>query len=245
MAQKEGQGMDSLLDPTEVLAVLWEAGQPWLAGGLVIAGLIIAFRATLVGWLGETGVGRRMARYAIDAVHDVILENERGQLTQIDHLLLTPAGILVVETKTYSGRLFGRARDKRWTQKSKAGSHAIKNPLHQNFGHVKAVEGVVGNSVPVENCVVVAGSATFPKGQPEGVYRPSELIRRVRSETDGASVPASWSGSWNELKRVARQDQEARQAHRRQLEERFGRDFRLPVGLALAAAGVVLGLLNL
>ena len=47
--------------------------------------------------------------------NDVILKTPDGT-TQIDHILISPYGIFVIETKDYSGWIFGSERQKKWTQ---------------------------------------------------------------------------------------------------------------------------------
>ncbi len=71
----------------------------------------------LRGKLGERRVANLLDRLgAGEALHDVILPDSRGGLTQVDHLVLTPSGLLVVETKNYRGQIFGQAHDAQWTQ---------------------------------------------------------------------------------------------------------------------------------
>ncbi|EAP4202160.1 MULTISPECIES: nuclease-related domain-containing protein [Gammaproteobacteria] len=44
---------------------------------------------------------------------DVTLVVSEGDTTQIDHIVVAPAGIFVVETKFYKGRIYGKESDKR------------------------------------------------------------------------------------------------------------------------------------
>lgn len=43
-------------------------------------------------------------------------DHEQGT-TQIDHILISPYGVFIIETKNYTGWIFGNARQKQWTQK--------------------------------------------------------------------------------------------------------------------------------
>ena len=45
-----------------------------------------------------------------------IPDQEQGT-TQIDHILISPYGVFIIETKNYTGWIFGSARQKQWTQK--------------------------------------------------------------------------------------------------------------------------------
>lgn len=67
--------------------------------------------------------------------------------TQLDHLIVSPFGIFVIETKNHKGYIFGDMNGKVWTQVLKGengarayGGHAhftFYNPVAQNMGHVQ------------------------------------------------------------------------------------------------------------
>jgi len=93
----------------ELLRIIWTAAG-WAPGlVLIITGLKLALKPRLQGWLGERAVASAVEGVAEDSLHDVVMPDARGGLTQIDHLLLTGEGIVVVETKSPSGRLSGPA----------------------------------------------------------------------------------------------------------------------------------------
>lgn len=60
--------------------------------------------------------------------------------TQIDHVVVSPFGIFVIETKNYSGWIFGEEKSKRWkeTFKTTEGRY-FYNPIKQNWGHTFAL----------------------------------------------------------------------------------------------------------
>jgi hypothetical protein len=118
---------------------------------------------------------------------DLIVPDGRGGLTQVDHLALTAAALLVVETKNYGGLILGQARDRTWTQCIGRQRHKLQNPLRQNYSHIKAVQALAPG-VPVSGLVVFTNRAQFPKGQPSGVVMLSDL-RRMAGQDIGADVP--------------------------------------------------------
>ena len=64
--------------------------------------------------------------------------------TQIDHLVVSPYGIFVIETKNYKGWLYGNDNRKHWTQTfNKNAKYKLQNPIWQNNYHVKAVKGIL------------------------------------------------------------------------------------------------------
>lgn len=57
--------------------------------------------------------------------------------TQIDHIVVTLKGIFVIETKHYSGRIFGNPTAPEWLQVFCHKKVWIRNPVYQNCGHVE------------------------------------------------------------------------------------------------------------
>ena len=82
-------------------------------------------------------------------LNDVLLPSGQGT-AQIDHILVSPAGVILIETKDMNGWIFGSPGQKLWTQSFAAGrwsrkagirtkQFAFYNPLLQNEGHANAL----------------------------------------------------------------------------------------------------------
>ncbi len=82
-------------------------------------------------------------------IDNVMLPSGRGT-TQIDHILVSPNAVFLIETKDMNGWVFGGPGDKQWTQSYPAGRWSRKagtkskqfqfyNPLWQNEGHAKSL----------------------------------------------------------------------------------------------------------
>ncbi len=112
------------------------------AGFFIGMGCLHLLRPTLKGKMGEWQVAIALKGVGATALNDVILSDDRG-LTQIDHLVLTPAGIVILETKNYGGKLYDRGRKRPWMQYIGKQQNQIHNPLDQNYRHRKAVEYLV------------------------------------------------------------------------------------------------------
>ena len=63
----------------------------------------------------------------------------RNGTTQIDHVVVSPYGIFVVETKNYKGWIFGSADQAQWTQSIYGKKNRFQNPLRQNYRHIKCL----------------------------------------------------------------------------------------------------------
>ncbi len=177
----------------------------------VLAGLIALLRLQLLGAIGEAAVSRKLRRRCAAVADDLILPEGRDGLTQVDHLALTPAGLVVVETKNYGGLILGQARDRTWTQCVGRQRHKLQNPLRQNYGHVKEVQALAAE-VPVSRLVVFTNRARFPKGRPAGVLLLSDL-HRLLAQDAGASVPKTYRQAWESVVAQSMSDRAARRAH--------------------------------
>ncbi len=177
------------------------------------------------GKLGEARVRKRLARIWSEALHDVILPASRGGLTQVDHLVLTGAGLLVVETKNYRGRIFGREQEAQWTQRLGRHSIAFPNPLRQNHGHTEAVKALLPG-VRVIGRVVFTNSAQFPQGMPPGVSSLRSLAGDLREELGinlyHAAPSEALLAAWEAIKARADQSHGARKAHLEGIADQWG-----------------------
>lgn len=76
------------------------------------------------------------------------LPDESNGTTQIDHVILSPYGIFVLETKDYQGWIFGLEYDKTWRQTfSRYKQYEFQNPIRQNFKHIKVLQHVLKDVV--------------------------------------------------------------------------------------------------
>jgi hypothetical protein len=93
--------------------------------------------------MGEALVANQLAN--LNCLHvlinNVTLPTENGT-TQIDHILVTEAGLFIIETKHYTGWILGNPRDDYWMQVIYHKKSRFRNPLLQNYGHIKAVQAL-------------------------------------------------------------------------------------------------------
>ena len=65
---------------------------------------------------------------------------DKDYTTQIDHVVVSPYGIFVIETKNYSGWIFGNEKSQNWKQTFKTTEgRFFYNPIKQNWGHIYAL----------------------------------------------------------------------------------------------------------
>lgn len=89
-------------------------------------------------------------------IPDQKTDPNKNYTTQIDHLVVSPYGIFVVETKNYSGWIFGNEDSKRWkeTFKTTKGNY-FYNPIKQNWGHTYALAEHLNLNIRVFKPIVV------------------------------------------------------------------------------------------
>ena len=138
------------------------------------------------GWVGERRV-RNLIRRRLDPsvyreFHNVTIRTERGETTQIDHIYVSPFGVLVIETKNMGHWIWGDRTRRTWTQQIYRKKIAFQNPLHQNHGHVKALEALLDIPERVFKPIVVfVGDSTFKTEMPDEVCTYEDLIGYIRS----------------------------------------------------------------
>lgn len=99
---------------------------------------------------GDNGAyGEYLTKYMFNSVrfdgYFKILSNiylpYKNETTEIDLLLIHEKGIFVVESKNYSGWIFGNENQYQWTQAlNKNTKNKFYNPIKQNQTHIKALK---------------------------------------------------------------------------------------------------------
>lgn len=100
--------------------------------------------ASRKGEIGEYKIDIQLDQLPKDCCYlsDLLLTNPKAKTgySQIDHVVLTPYGIFVIETKNYQGTIYGGKDRKTW---SVNGKFKMMNPFVQNYGHIKALTSLV------------------------------------------------------------------------------------------------------
>ncbi len=103
------------------------------------------------GKKGEARVKKQLKQ--LDETKFRILNNlmigHKDKIVQIDHLVVSIYGIFVIETKNYSGWIYGNERSENWTQVLFQVKKRFRNPIKQNWAHVITLKeiGASPNSV--------------------------------------------------------------------------------------------------
>lgn len=139
-------------------------------------GIIGELKVKLI--LGKTKKGEKY-------VLNNILFDTDTKSCQIDHILINKNGVFVIETKNYSGRIYGTDKEHEWTQVLQYGK--VKNrfysPVKQNQTHIYEIKKVIGNDVPIKSLIVfVQGNTKYITS--DYVCTLGEIKTAVREEVD-------------------------------------------------------------
>lgn len=137
-----------------------------IVGVLVVVGGAILKSPKVKGILGERKV-RHVIGKTVEGeqyvINDVLFDTE-SKSCQIDHIVINRNGVFVIETKNYSGRVYGNDSQHEWTQVLRYGK--VKNkfysPVKQNQTHVYELKKIVGKDTPIKSMVVfVQGNTKY------------------------------------------------------------------------------------
>lgn len=172
-----------------------------LLGGV----LVVAVLAVVVWrfWLRrrQLTVSQVLGSVAIDRVQDVLLPDGMGGQIQVEHLLLTGNGLLVIDVKAFEGTIFASERMAEWTVIGEKGRFTFPNPLGTLYDRVAALKQLV-RDVPVTGLVLFGERADFSKGRPRDVLSHAELMEQYArpEQADLERLLVAFSPHWERVK---------------------------------------------
>lgn len=145
-----------------LLLVSWN----WLLALVFLAVPLIAAKRCMPqmkGYIGERRVQKILLRLGKEytVFHNVYVTKNDGKKTQIDHVVISKYGIFVVETKNYSGWIFGSEEQKNWTQTFYKNQYSFYNPILQNRTHVRALQRLFNRETAIHSIIVFSDAVTF------------------------------------------------------------------------------------
>ena len=110
---------------------------------IFLVGALFAYGSRRAVRIGETGE-RKVAFFLnlnLDnrlyrIFNNILVPDKLGGTTQIDHIVLSPFGIFVIETKNFKGWIFGAEKSKMWTKQFFHERYQFYNPIRQNYKHI-------------------------------------------------------------------------------------------------------------
>ena len=85
---------------------------------------------------------------------NLYIPTAKGGTTEIDLVAFTNRGLLVLETKNYSGTIHGDEDSDQWFASVYNQNNYFHNPLKQNATHVKYLDKAVAINIPIYSIIV-------------------------------------------------------------------------------------------
>lgn len=164
---------------------------PWWVWLLLAAAVAVKVLGMLMktarfkGWRGEKIVGGRLRKglgegYIV--LDDIYLPTSEGRTTQIDHVVISQFGIFAVETKMWTGWIFGDRDSPKWTQCVHRKKNSFQNPIRQNYRHICELARNLGiGQEYFRGVVAITGDCEFKTKMPEGVVFSRKAAEYIRS----------------------------------------------------------------
>ncbi|MFC0774268.1 nuclease-related domain-containing protein [Terrimonas alba] len=181
----------------------------------------------------------KFLKYGIPAqtiFHDLYVKKHNGNFSQIDLVVATKVGIIVLEVKDYSGWIFGAGHNSQWTQVLAYGKrkYRLYNPIIQNSKHISDLKKQLRQfeTVPFYSIVVFYGNCVLKDINfvPNGTFlvksnRVLELMETLMKSNELARYTNK-----NEIVRILKEavkngeDKEIQVQHIKNVREMLGKD---------------------
>lgn len=181
----------------------------------------------------------KFLKYGIPAqtiFHDLYVKKQTGIFSQIDLVVATKVGIIVLEVKDYSGWIFGTGHNSQWTQVLAYGKrkYRLYNPILQNSKHITDLKKQLRQfeTVPFYSIIVFYGNCVLKDINfvPNGTFLvKSNRVLEVMEALMKNKEPARYTNK-TEIVRILNEavkngeDKETQIQHIRNIREMLGKD---------------------
>lgn len=128
-------------------------------------------------------------------LRNVYIPKDDGTTTEIDIVYVTAKGCFVIESKNYSGWIFGSEDQFKWTVSLPNGiKNRFYNPIKQNQGHIKRLREYLGGDTPLFSIIVFSERCELKKVTVE-----TPDIKVIKRDRLCATMRNIWDSSPNAL----------------------------------------------
>lgn len=112
--------------------------------------------------------------------------DDQGYSSNIDHILITKAGVFIIETKSYKGEIYETDNEDYWYNKKEEHQEdkCIKNPIKQNMGHINHLKKILGKNAPKMYSVIIFPFVDYIDIDDGYVYKLEEAMDYIVEKTD-------------------------------------------------------------
>jgi len=133
-------------------------------------------------------ISARIRAVSLYLLHDFLLPDGNDGEIHFDYALLTPSGILVVDTKDVEGNVFGSDAMNEWTVINNNQRFTFGNPQRGLLDRVAAVSALAPDT-PAVGYIAFTDRARFSKGQPSHVIFFDTLIAELKATMPDQRAP--------------------------------------------------------
>lgn len=199
----------------------------FLAVLIVLCVVLAIYRPQIKGYIGEKAVANRLSGLSPQSyivLNDIMLPTSYGT-TQIDHIVVSVYGIFVIETKNYKGWITGSEYGEQWTKNMYGKKYLFRNPLKQNYAHVKALESILGFSddkfIPI---VAFSGESNIKVQTAKPVIYIGQLKRAIETYREIKFSENELQNIVIQIQNVNIQDKDSRKQHVEQIRNQVKND---------------------
>lgn len=162
----------------------------------------------------------KLPRQSYVVFNDILLGN--GKYTQVDHVVVSPYGVFVIETKNYGGQVYGHLNASQWTHVTRRNKHKFYNPLKQNEAHISAINKAVGYDLgdKIHSVVVFVRQCELHIDATNNVLMLPQLLGYLSKYNRQVFTPVQVEHIVCAIRNSVVYDQRARQEHKQQVKRK-------------------------
>ena len=177
---------------------------PWILPLAAIGVLLLIWLIYKRFFARGSSLENALAAIGFDHVEELIIPSADEGEIQVDKLILTSKGLLILEIKNVQGTVFGSDKMQDWTVIAADRRYTFPNPQPALYDRIAAVRQIV-RQVPVAGRVVFLDGADFTKGVPSMVCKLDELVAEF-GEPDKAAAKfkiEAFTPHWELIRKAA------------------------------------------
>jgi hypothetical protein len=159
-------------------------------------------------------------------LRNIYVPTDDGRTTEIDVLLITQKGIVVFESKNYSGWIFGNEADSQWTMSLPNNEkRRFYNPIRQNRGHIKWLTKCVGD-IPMFSVIAFSDRCELKKitVTSQNVWvinrnQTNRVVREIWKESEDILTEEQIEDLFGRLKGYTKVSEEIKEDHIKDIQE--------------------------
>lgn len=116
--------------------------------------------------------------------NNLCFKDEEGYSSEIDHILITKAGVFVIETKSNYEKIYGNENDIKWKSyyKDTNKTKEIINPVLQNKGHINHLRKMFKRNSLKMYSVIIVLNGDISNIKINNVYHLKDAINYIKNK---------------------------------------------------------------